>query len=103
MLFSRKLTYVVLGLVTLQFLCFLIGAVVSPTPNSSMQYLATKCVDLKGGQDEDAWFYPRGKGNFPHIRLYDFRFKMLMAISRGLSSVCKTVGNYAQLKNSLIS
>jgi len=60
---SRKLTYVVLGLVTLQFLCFLIGAVVSPTPNSSMQYLATKCVDVNGGSDEEAWFYPRGKGS----------------------------------------
>ena len=57
---SRKLTYVVLGLVSMQFLCFLLGAVVSPTPNSSMQYLATKCVDEKGGEDEDAWFYPRG-------------------------------------------
>lgn len=34
---GRKLMYVVSGLIVLQILCFLIGAIVSPTPNSSMQ------------------------------------------------------------------
>ena len=34
---GRKLTYVVSGLLVMQILCFLLGAIVSPTPNSSMQ------------------------------------------------------------------
>jgi len=48
---TRKLTYVVATLLTMQMLCFLIGALVSPTPNSSMQYIATKCIDKSRGQD----------------------------------------------------
>jgi len=58
---SRKLTYVVCGLLALQVGCFLLGAIVSPNPNASMQFLAAKCVDLDGGTT-DAWFYQRGEG-----------------------------------------
>ncbi len=47
---TRKLTYVVVVLMSMQLACFLIGALVSPTPNSSMQYLATNCIDPSGGQ-----------------------------------------------------
>ena len=45
---SRKLTYLVVLLVLLQIGCFFLGAIVSPIPNGSMQYLATKCIDPKG-------------------------------------------------------
>ena len=58
---TRKLGYVLAGLSACLFSCFLIGALVSPTPNSSMSVLASKCIDFSGGKDEDAWFYPRGK------------------------------------------
>jgi len=66
---GRKLMYVVSGLIVLQILCFLLGAIVSPTPNSSMQLLAQKCYDKDGGKNKDKWFslrdpsYP-GKKNF---------------------------------------
>ena len=41
---SRKLGYVLAGASSFLLLCFLLGALVSPMPNTSMQYLATKCV-----------------------------------------------------------
>jgi hypothetical protein len=47
---SRKLTYVLVVLLTMQVACFLIGAIISPMPNSSMQYLATNCIDPSGGK-----------------------------------------------------
>ena len=36
---GRKLTYVVGGLAVMQISCFLLGAIVSPSPNSSMQVI----------------------------------------------------------------
>lgn len=59
---SRKLSYVLAFLSSILVFCFLLGALVSPSPNSSMQYLATKCVDPSAGKDPDMWFWPRGKG-----------------------------------------
>ena len=39
---SRKLGYVLAGASVILLLCFLLGALVSPTQTASMQYLATK-------------------------------------------------------------
>ena len=47
---TRKLTYVLVVLLSMQVACFLIGAIISPMPNSSMQYLATNCIDVNGGK-----------------------------------------------------
>ena len=47
---SRKLTYVLILLVVLQIFSFLLGAVVSPKPNGTMQYTGTKCI----AKDSDA-------------------------------------------------
>jgi hypothetical protein len=68
---SRKLGYVLGLLSTVLIICFLTGALVSPTPNASMQYLATKCVDKTAGKDSKAWFYPRGKGSCQRIDRFD--------------------------------
>ena len=68
---SRKLGYVLAGASGFLLLCFLLGALVSPTPNASMQYLATKCVDKSGGVDRKSWFWPRGKGSCQRIERFD--------------------------------
>ena len=52
---SRKLGYILTGASILLLAGFLIGGLVSPTPNASMQYLATKCIDEKAGQDTEKW------------------------------------------------
>ena len=39
---SRKLGYILAGASVILLLCFLLGALVSPTQTASMQYLATK-------------------------------------------------------------
>ena len=57
---SRKLSYLVLILATGQILCFFLGALISPSPNTSMTLTATKCVDEKADINGDEWFYPRG-------------------------------------------
>eukprot|EP00094_Tigriopus_californicus_P009351 TCALIF_09017-PA protein Name:"Similar to wls Protein wntless (Drosophila sechellia)" AED:0.06 eAED:0.06 QI:0/0/0/1/0.66/0.5/4/0/572 len=44
---TRKLTYLVGILFLAQVATFFLGAVISPTPNSSLQVLATKCIDPK--------------------------------------------------------
>ncbi len=68
---NRKLGYVLATLSTILVFCFLIGALVSPSPNTSMQYLATKCVDKSGGKNKDVWFYSRGKGACQRIERFD--------------------------------
>ena len=52
-------------------ICFAIGGLVSPTPNATMQYLATKCIDNSGGQDEKSWFWSRGDGACERIEHFD--------------------------------
>lgn len=42
---SRKLTYLVCALIAVQLFTFFLGAFVSPSPNSSSQITATKCID----------------------------------------------------------
>jgi len=68
---SRKLGYILTGASILLLAGFLIGGLVSPTPNASMQYLATKCIDEKAGQDTEKWFWTRGKGACKRIEHFD--------------------------------
>lgn len=67
---SRKLTYLVLLMLAAQLTSFLLGAIVAPNPNSSMQLLATKCVDPKANMESDEWFYPRGEGKCKSIESF---------------------------------
>ena len=52
---SRKLGYILTAASILLLLSFLVGGLISPTPNASMQYLATKCIDESAGQNTDKW------------------------------------------------
>ena len=67
---SRKLTYLVLLMLAAQLTSFLLGAIVAPNPNSSMQLLATKCVDPKANMESEEWFYPRGTGKCQSIESF---------------------------------
>lgn len=58
---GRKLGMVGSLLVLCQILCFLVGAIFSPAPNNSDQYLATKCYNPDGARETSTWFIPRGK------------------------------------------
>ncbi len=64
---SRKLTYLVCGLLAVQSVCFLLGGVVSPPPNTSTQVLGTKCVDRDADIHGDRWFYSHGEGRCDSI------------------------------------
>ncbi|XP_040576781.1 protein wntless [Lepeophtheirus salmonis] len=66
---GRKVGLVVGSLILCEIVCFLLGAVVSPRPNSSDNILATKCIDYKG--DRKAWFYSRGPGQCPRFDSFD--------------------------------
>ena len=68
---SRKLGYILAGACIVLLGSFLIGGIGSPTPNASMQYLATKCIDDSAGQDTDKWFWSRGKGACKKIEHFD--------------------------------
>ncbi|XP_018896110.1 protein wntless [Bemisia tabaci] len=57
---GRKLFVLVSILLIGQFICFLIGGLIAPTPSSADTILATKCHDA--GNNSDKWFYVRGKG-----------------------------------------
>ena len=52
---SRKLGYILTAASILLLLSFLVGGLISPTPNASMQYLATKCIDESAGENTDNW------------------------------------------------
>ena len=52
---SRKLGYVLTVASILLLISFLIGGLISPSPNTSMQYLATKCIDESAGQNTEKW------------------------------------------------
>ena len=68
---TRKLSYVC-GSACVALLFFsILTAIYSPSPNASMQYLATKCVDKSGGKDTKSWFWPRGKGSCQKIDRFD--------------------------------
>ena len=45
---TRKLCYFMGALVFLELLTILLGGVISPKPNNSMEFTATKCIDQKG-------------------------------------------------------
>ena len=68
---GRKLSYILGVAAFLLILCGLIPGLVSPAPNSSMQYLASKCVDKSGGQDNKKWYWPRGKGACTKLDHFD--------------------------------
>ena len=69
---SRKLGYILAAALISLIICGILGGVVSPTPNATMQYLATKCIDKSAGQGEnDPWFWPRGKGACQSIEHFD--------------------------------
>ena len=68
---GRKLGYILGGATLMLILCGLIGGIVSPAPNSSMQFLASKCVDKSAGKDGKKWYWPRGKGACTKIDHFD--------------------------------
>ena len=79
---SRKLGYILAFAMVSLITCFAIGGLISPTPNATMQYLATKCIDNSGGMDADTWFWTRGKGACERIDHFDDE----VAVKRRLSA-----------------
>ena len=61
---TRKLWMLMLVLLTGLIICFMTGGILAPSQYHSEQLLASKCYDKDGLKDEqnNQWFYPRGKG-----------------------------------------
>jgi len=68
---GRKLAMIGSALLLCQILCFMVGAVISPAPNTSNQHLATKCYNPKGAKEKTAWFVPHGKKSCRRIESID--------------------------------
>uniref|UniRef100_A0AAF5RW19 Protein wntless n=1 Tax=Wuchereria bancrofti TaxID=6293 RepID=A0AAF5RW19_WUCBA len=56
---NRKLCYILLSLFAALIIFFILGALCSPQPSSSMEFIMVKCKDIEGGRNPDRWFYLR--------------------------------------------
>lgn len=65
---GRKLAGIGSVLFLCQIVCFLVGAILSPAPNNSDQFLARKCLNPDGARETQKWFMPRGKDKCQDIQ-----------------------------------
>ncbi|MCP9261478.1 Protein wntless [Dirofilaria immitis] len=56
---NRKLCYILMSLFAALIMFFVLGAVCSPQPSSSMEFIMVKCKDIEGGRNPNKWFYLR--------------------------------------------
>ncbi|VDK86325.1 unnamed protein product [Litomosoides sigmodontis] len=56
---NRKLCYILLSLFAALIIFFVVGAICSPQPSSSMEFIMVKCRDTEGGRNPSRWFHLR--------------------------------------------
>lgn len=65
---GRKISVLVAVLLILQVICFLIGGLIAPRPDTDQMITALPCKDQFGKQnDTSVWYYTRGKGRCAEI------------------------------------
>lgn len=75
---TKKLVIVGVILLIFQVLSFLVGGLIAPSPTTTVDYLATKCVDARKIQKNSNWFVPWGPNQCHKIR--DFEEAMVRRI-----------------------
>ncbi|XP_018422821.1 PREDICTED: protein wntless homolog isoform X2 [Nanorana parkeri] len=68
---TKKLCLVGGVLFIFQVLAFLVGGFVSPSPTTSLAFLAVKCVDVRRPHHASKWFLPWGNDRCSSIRTFD--------------------------------
>ncbi|KAM4604751.1 protein wntless homolog [Polymixia lowei] len=68
---TKKLVIVGVILLLFQAFSFMVGGLIAPSPTSSVEYLATKCVDSVKHHQSTKWFMPWGPNQCERIRTFD--------------------------------